>query len=331
MMFRELHTIAQAATLHMIIVAEGEQLRVTLQPKPTGKDAPIPAALSLVATPDEFDTGFVEAITTWRAPQTSLVAQAAAAAAQAPAMPAEPKTRTASKPAAKAPAKPVAKPAKKKAAASPTPPNADAQAPAAATPGAGPSPVTTPEASAPVVKVRTARTKPDDAETIEKDRLACIADMRAYLAGNAASDKPVKPSRADYLNKYKPTTGRRYERLFANFDELVAAAQQQALPAVGEAAPNAEAQQPGETNQVSGSDVTGVAPDTAVAASAPVMHNPQPAWPMVATTDDGTPATVALKDLQPPAADATAKLFEGEPVLDGHKAATPTGFSLDII
>lgn len=309
MMFRPLHTIAQAATLHMIIVAEGEQLRVTLQPKPTGKDAPIPAALSLVATPEEFDAGFVDAITTWRAPATTLVEQAAAAAAQ----PARPAADTkASKPAAKAPAKKAAKPAPKKKAA--PEPNAGAQVAEAATPGTQTSGVATPDAPAPTA-----------APTTEQDRLVCIADMRAYLAGNAASDKPVKPSRTDYLKKYKPITGRRYERLFTSFDEFVAAAQQQALPEVGEAQPNAEAQQPGEPNQTSGSDVVAAAPDAAADASAPnagVCVDPDAATEAqpVSEPTSAAPAPVTLATLQAPPDDATAALFKGG-----------SGFTLDLI
>ncbi len=332
MMFRPLHTIAQAATLHMIIVAEGEQLRVTLQPKPTGKDAPIPAALSLVATPEEFDAGFVDAITTWRAPATSLVEQAAAAAAQ----PASPADTKAGKPAAKAPAKKAAKPAPKKKAA--PEPNAGAQVAEAATPGPQTSGVATPDAPAPTT-----------AATAEQDRLACIADMRAYLAGNAASEKPAKPSRTDYLKKFAPATGRRYERLFTSFDEFVGAAQQQALPGLGEAEPNAEAQQPGEPNQTSGSDVVAAAPDAAAGASAPthpvdvlVEHLTEAGVDVDAAKAETARAicdapVVALKDLQAPADDSTSKLFEGEPILEGNLAvetaapAAAVGFTLDLI
>lgn len=372
-MFRDLHNLARLCTgLTVGIVAEDEyRLRVTVQPI-AGDKAPIIIGMVLTGTPEELDEGFTEAIETYQAPVASLLEQAQAAAAAVGKGKAEPKALPA--PAAKAtkPAKgKLSKPAK----APPpdrTPAAADTAPAPASEPTTEPSTegqaATEPDASAatldtaldtaaepdlqaahgesthnipttegtgPRVKVRTAPRKPDDAETIANDRLACIADMRAYLAGNAASDKPVKPGRADYLNKYKPATGRRYERLFASFDELIAAAQQQALPEVGEPAPTAEAQQPGETNQPSGTDADCAAPDTAVVASAP---DTAIGGVVTAFADVDLPGTltpeqaanhphghranlqIALKDLQAPPADATDTLFKG-----------PIGFSLDII
>ena len=79
-MFSALHTLAARAALHLLIVAEGERLRITLQPKPTG-DAPPPPPLQLVATPAEFDAGFVDAVAAYQAPVVSLLEQAGAAAA----------------------------------------------------------------------------------------------------------------------------------------------------------------------------------------------------------------------------------------------------------
>jgi PRTRC genetic system protein E len=338
-MFRDLHNLARLCTgLTVGIVAEDEyRLRVTVQPI-AGDKAPIITGMVLTGTPEELDDGFTDAIETYQAPVASLLEQAQAAAAAVGKGKATPKALPAPKAAPAKAEKPAKdKPAKRTTPAptkpappdEPTPPNAEAQGPEAETPG----PVapqseahqdkTSPEASAPRVKLRTTPAKPTDGETEAvnaQDRLACIADMRAYLAGNAASDKPVKPSRADYLNKYKPTTGRRYERLFASFDELVAAAQQQALPEVGEPAPHVEAPPPGELNQTSGTDANCAAPEPAVVASAPDTAVPQQAWPPVSTTDDGKPAHVALKDLQAPPADATDTLFKGA-----------SGFSLDLI
>lgn len=430
-MFTHLYPIAQGATLHLLITAEGEKLRVFVQPKPTGKDAPVPGPLALLATPAELDAevgGFAEAITTWRAPSTPLIEQAKAAAAL-PATPANPADEdgddAATRPQAatgkpkrltaqqkKAEAKKAADEARKakadKAAA-----DRKAKADAAAKAKADKATAAAQAREQKAKEKAAAKAKPVEGAGAEPaDRDACIADMRAYLAGNAASETPVKPSRSDYLNQYKPATGRRYERLFTSFDEFVAAARQQGLPlempapvnpavlegftvdiwpeqklpeagriydgvpilheipdnAVTRAntsghswdvyaqdgtyrssmtsrpylgcppevmhcgpgatiiaidgergqviyanvppiAPNAEAQQPGETNQDPGSDVTAVTPDTAAVASAP-------------TAASTAPTAVALRDLQAPPRAATDALFTGEPDLE--EPHTPT-------
>ena len=113
-MFASLHSLARAAALHLIVVAEGERLRITLQPRPLAGDAPVPPPLQLVATPEEFDAGFVEAVRTYQAPATSLIEQATGAAQAVTAAAEEEKSeavRPAEKVAKKAPAK-KAKPAK---------------------------------------------------------------------------------------------------------------------------------------------------------------------------------------------------------------------------
>ncbi|MGT2453747.1 PRTRC system protein E [Cupriavidus basilensis] len=63
-MFKALHQFAQASPLILTIVAEDDQLRVTLTPRldasSTVKAAPRP--LSIVATPEELDADFATAI-----------------------------------------------------------------------------------------------------------------------------------------------------------------------------------------------------------------------------------------------------------------------------
>jgi len=78
-MFEELHALATSATLTMIVSVDDKTGRMTVHviPKPK-KDVDEPAltkALSLTATPQDFDAGFVEALRGYREVRHSLVEQ----------------------------------------------------------------------------------------------------------------------------------------------------------------------------------------------------------------------------------------------------------------
>lgn len=78
-MFEELHALATSATLTMIVSADEKTGRMTVHaiPKPK-KDVDEPAltkALSLTATPQELDAGFVEALRGYREVRHSLAEQ----------------------------------------------------------------------------------------------------------------------------------------------------------------------------------------------------------------------------------------------------------------
>ncbi|MBT9595963.1 MAG: PRTRC system protein E [Vitreoscilla sp.] len=117
-MFEELHALATGATLTMIVSADEKTGRMTVHviPKPK-KDVDEPAltkALSLTATPQEFDAGFVEALRGYREVRHSLAEQAEAtkevleAAKQASVKKAGDAASKASKPAAPASSAPGA-------------------------------------------------------------------------------------------------------------------------------------------------------------------------------------------------------------------------------
>lgn len=78
-MFEELHALALSATLTMIVSADEKTGRMTVHviPKPK-KDVDEPAltkALSLTATPQELDAGFVDALRGYREVRHSLAEQ----------------------------------------------------------------------------------------------------------------------------------------------------------------------------------------------------------------------------------------------------------------
>jgi PRTRC genetic system protein E len=78
-MFEELNALATGATLTMIVSADEKTGRMTVHviPKPK-KDVDEPAltkALSLTATPAEFDAGFIEALRGYRECRQSLAEQ----------------------------------------------------------------------------------------------------------------------------------------------------------------------------------------------------------------------------------------------------------------
>jgi len=81
-MFKELYEMAASTTLTMVISADDKTGRMTINviPKPK-KDVDEPAltkALSLTATPDEFDAEFVGVLKGYREVRQSLAAQAEA-------------------------------------------------------------------------------------------------------------------------------------------------------------------------------------------------------------------------------------------------------------
>ena len=81
-MFEELFALATGATLTMVLSADEKTGRMTINviPKPK-KDVDEPAltkALSLTATPAEFDTGFVDVLKDYREVRHSLAEQAEA-------------------------------------------------------------------------------------------------------------------------------------------------------------------------------------------------------------------------------------------------------------
>lgn len=83
-LFTELYALAQHTALTLQIVADEKTGRMTINVKPkVQKDTAEPAlatALSLTATPEEFDAGFVQALRDYTQAHTSLAQQAAATA-----------------------------------------------------------------------------------------------------------------------------------------------------------------------------------------------------------------------------------------------------------
>ena len=81
-MFKELYALASAATLTMVVSADEKtgRLTVSVLPKPKeGMGEPgLTKDLTLTATPEEFDAGFVEALHGYRERRESLAQQAEA-------------------------------------------------------------------------------------------------------------------------------------------------------------------------------------------------------------------------------------------------------------
>lgn len=77
-MFKALHALAQKATLMIVITAEGDELRVNVTPVHSGDKAQAHELrpLSVLATADELETDFAEALSIWQAPKRSLLDQA---------------------------------------------------------------------------------------------------------------------------------------------------------------------------------------------------------------------------------------------------------------
>ena len=116
-MFTELYALATTATLSMVISADEKRgtLTISVMPKPKkdmGESA-LTKDLTLMATPAEFDGGFVAALSGYRETRAALIEQAEAtkevlqAAKEAVAKKAAEATTKASRPTAKPSAKPA--------------------------------------------------------------------------------------------------------------------------------------------------------------------------------------------------------------------------------
>ncbi|MGP8437146.1 PRTRC system protein E [Paraburkholderia fungorum] len=82
-LFASLHPLAQRTTLTLLITAEGDQLRVNVTPRAnddTKGEKPL-YPLSILATPDELDRDFAEAVSIYEPSTLSVLEQARAASA----------------------------------------------------------------------------------------------------------------------------------------------------------------------------------------------------------------------------------------------------------
>lgn len=81
-MFEELFALASHATLTLIVSADAASGRMTVsvipKPKDDNGEAALRQPLSLTATPQEFDAGFLDALRDYREVRASLADQAAA-------------------------------------------------------------------------------------------------------------------------------------------------------------------------------------------------------------------------------------------------------------
>lgn len=205
-MFTALHGLARRATLHIIVAAEGEQLRVTVQPKPNGSDAPIPPALSLLASPEEFDRNFAATVAQYETPATSLLDQGKAAAAAVEKTAEQSADKKSTKKAPDSKSKPITKtkPAGKAVS------NAGSTKPAEKTASTKAEKKDKPPKPAPT----------NDSSVSAADRDALIALAKEYISVLMTGEKPT---RAGFIKRHK--AGRRYERIFGTIEELFAAAQ----------------------------------------------------------------------------------------------------------
>ena len=78
-MFKEIYQIATTATLAMLISADEKTGRLTIslvpKPKKDSSEAALTKDLTLCATPEEFDAGFIDALMGYRAAREGLIAQ----------------------------------------------------------------------------------------------------------------------------------------------------------------------------------------------------------------------------------------------------------------
>lgn len=81
-MFKELYAIATSATLAMLISADETTGRLTIsvlpKPKKDLQEVALTKDLTLTATPEEFDEGFIDALTGYRETREKLIEQAEA-------------------------------------------------------------------------------------------------------------------------------------------------------------------------------------------------------------------------------------------------------------
>ncbi|MDR8398246.1 PRTRC system protein E [Paraburkholderia sp. USG1] len=82
-LFASLHPLAQRTTLTLLITAEGDQLRVNVTPRANGdtKGEKTLYPLSILATPEELDRDFAEAVSIYEPSTLSVLDQARAASA----------------------------------------------------------------------------------------------------------------------------------------------------------------------------------------------------------------------------------------------------------
>ncbi|MBB3259974.1 PRTRC genetic system protein E [Paraburkholderia bannensis] len=82
-LFASLYPLAQRTTLTLLITAEGDQLRVNVMPRPNddAKCEKTIYPLSLLATPDELDAEFADAVAIYEPSIASVLDQARAASA----------------------------------------------------------------------------------------------------------------------------------------------------------------------------------------------------------------------------------------------------------
>jgi len=80
-LFTALHPLAQRTTLMLLITAEGDQLRINVTPRANndGKGEKTLYPLSILATPDELDNDFAEAVSIYEPSVLSVLDQARAA------------------------------------------------------------------------------------------------------------------------------------------------------------------------------------------------------------------------------------------------------------
>lgn len=104
-MFKPLYELARTTALVMTITADQKEgtLTLTVNPKPAAKDAPaaLSQPLTLRATPEELDEGFVEALTKFGESYASLKETVDAAVAVMDAAKKEAATKATSKPVTK--------------------------------------------------------------------------------------------------------------------------------------------------------------------------------------------------------------------------------------
>ncbi|WBS00129.1 PRTRC system protein E [Pseudoduganella sp. SL102] len=81
-MFTELYPLAVTTRLAMLVSADAERrvMTISVMPRPTqDATAKLATDLTLTATPEDFDAGFIEALTGYRVKLVPLLEQAAAA------------------------------------------------------------------------------------------------------------------------------------------------------------------------------------------------------------------------------------------------------------
>ncbi len=279
-MFRDLYAVARHTPLTLVITPRGEQLSVIVMPKPSGDAADNPALaqpISAIGTPEELEADLPAAIRRY--------AEKVNALRTAIDLPIEALDEAQAKAQKKA-AKPAAAP---KPAAKPTPQPKAAKRQAKATPK--PKQHRTPAASA-AKKVKLPRAAgarpPAPLHRANKpDKAACVADYHALVAraGHA-------PTRREFIKMSQ--TGRRYEKLWKNWEEFLA-------ETVASQSDPANASAPRAPEQAAPKAEAGPSPSavsTEIAATEPV-----PSYEQLASDLEGTEYSPARAALAQTAAD----------------------------